>query len=155
MQELRLWYWLVKGSSWLLLGLLVVLAIAGGGALVSSLPSIPAIVKRFSEAIAAAEGFNVAGSIPQRNNNPGDIMSGGSYVVYNSITEGWQALYDQVHLMFFGGSKYYNPSMTISQVAYLYADGANDPSGAQNWAQNVANYLGVTPDATLNSLMGA
>ena len=142
----------MKASGWLVLAGLVVLAVAGGGILVNT---IPGIVKRFSDAIAAAEGFDVAGSRAQRNNNPGDIVSGGVFVVYSSITEGWQALYDQVYKMFCGGSSYYNPNMTIREVGFIYADGAHDPSGAQNWAQNVANYLGVSPDTTLNSLMGA
>ena len=147
----------MKGSLWLLLGLLVVLAIAGGGALMISIPpgEFPDIVKRFAQAIATAEGFFVNGSIPQKNNNPGDIMQGGQYVVYSAIADGWQALYAQVYKMFFGGSLYYNSGMTISQVAYYYADGGNDPSGAANWAQNVAKYLGVTPDTTLDSLKGA
>jgi hypothetical protein len=147
----------VKGSEWLILGVFVVLAIVGGGALVTSIPSEgwPSIVLRFSEAIATAEGFFVNGSRPQRKNNPGDIMSHGEYVVYSSIAEGWQALYALVYKMFYGGSLYYNPTMTISQVAYYYADGKDDPDGAANWAQNVANYMGVTPDTTLNSLMGA
>jgi hypothetical protein len=114
----------------------------------------PEIVRRFSQAIATAEGFFVNGSIPQKNNNPGDIMAHGHYVVYSSIEEGWQALYAQVYKMFYGGSMYYNPTMTISQVAFYYANGANDPTGAANWANNVADYMGVTPDTTLNELIG-
>jgi hypothetical protein len=146
----------VRGSEWLILGLLVVLALAGGSVLMTNIPpgGFPDIVRRFSEAIARAEGAFVEGSRPQRNNNPGDIMAHGQYVVYSSIDEGWQALYAQVYKMFYGGSLYYNPTMTISQVAYYYADGKDDPNGAANWAQNVSNYLGVTPDTTLNSLMG-
>ena len=116
---------------------------------------IPDIVRRFSDAIAQAEGFFVEGSRPQRNNNPGDIMHRGGFVVYGSIADGWQALYNQVHKMFYGGSLYYNPTMTIRQIGYIYADGASDPAGAENWAQNVADALGVSPDTTLNTLMGA
>lgn len=147
----------MKGSGWvvLLAGGLVLLALAAGGALVDIVPPIPDIVRRFSEAIATAEGFFVDGSLSQRNNNPGDIMAGGQFVAYKSISEGWQALYDQVYMMFYGGSSYYNPSMTIRQVGYLYADGQHDPTGAANWAQNVANVMGVSPDTTLNSLKGA
>ena len=147
----------MKASSWLLLGLLVVLAIAGGGALVTSIPpgGVSDIVKRFSEAIATAEGFFIDGSLSQKNNNPGDIMHRGQFVVYSSIAEGWEALYAQVYEMFYGGSLYYNSGMTISQVAYYYADGGHDPAGAANWAHNVANYLGVTTDTTLDSLKGA
>ena len=49
--------------------------------------------------------------------------------------------------MFYGGSQYYNSSMTIAEVGNLYANG--DP----NWAHNVAAALGVTTDTTLQSLM--
>lgn len=142
------WFWIIAGIG-------IIAAIGGGLAAVSNVPGIPDIVSRFANAIAKAEGFFVGGSRAQRNNNPGDIESGGQFVVYSSITEGWQALYDQVHKMFYGGSLYYNPTMTIRQVGFIYADGQNDPTGAANWAQNVADALGVSPDTTLNSLMGA
>lgn len=148
----------VKDSTfWLIVGGFTAVAIIGGKAFVNSLPpgTVPDVVQRFSNAIATAEGFFVDGSRPQRNNNPGDIMSGGQFVVYSSIADGWAALYDQVYRMFYGGSVYYNPAMTISQVAYYYANGSGDPTGAANWANNVASYLGVTPDTTLNTLMGA
>jgi hypothetical protein len=146
----------MKSSTVLLIaGAFVVLALLGGGAVVATLPpgTVPDIVQTFSNAIATAEGYFVAGSKPQRNNNPGDIMSGGQFVVYPTAETGWQALYNQVYLMFFGGSAIYNPSMTISQVAYHYADGLHDPVGAANWADNVAGFMGVSVDTTLQDLM--
>lgn len=142
---------------WLIIGGAAALAIMGGGLLTMTIPpdSVPDIVKRFANAIATAEGFFVNGSRPQRNNNPGDIMSNGQFVVYSTTEDGWSALYGQVYKMFYGGSAYYNPSMTISQVAYYYANGSGDPTGAANWANNVAGVMGVTPDTTLQTLMGA
>ena len=150
----------MKSSTLLLIaGGFIVLAILGGGLAVSSLPGgYPGFVTAFANAIATAEGFFVNGSRPQRNNNPGDIMSGGSFVVYNSISDGWNALYNQVSLMFTGGSSYYNPSMTIGQVAQVYVDGPNATGmspGATAWMNNVASVLGVSPGTTLATLMGA
>ena len=96
-----------------------------------------------ANAIAQAEGFNVAGSIAQRNNNPGNI--GGASNSYATLDEGWNALYNQINLMFSGPS-IYSPSMTLAEVGNKYANG--DP----NWAINVAATLGVTPDTTLTDL---
>lgn len=113
------------------------------------------IVTLFSEAIAYAEGFWKAGSTPQQKNNPGDLKSGGVIRTFASADDGWQALYTQVGLMFYGGSAYYNSSMSIAQIGWIYADGTHDPNGAANWAANVAGHLGVSSDTTLNDLMGA
>jgi hypothetical protein len=142
-------------ASTLLLVAVAVLALAGGAALVKALPpgTVPDIVQVFSNAIATAEGFFINGSRAQRNNNPGNIEAGGQFVVYGSTSDGWAALYHQVYLMFFGGSAIYNPAMTIAQVAYQYADGAHDPTGAANWAANVAAAMGVTTDTTLQTLI--
>lgn len=114
----------------------------------------PAYVRRFSSAIANAEGENKAGSVPQRQNNPGDLVGPGGIKTFPTVQAGWDALYKQVQMMFDGSSAYYDPTMSISDIAYLYANGANDPQGASNWASNVASYLGVTTDTTLEQLMG-
>ena len=145
----------MKGGQWLLLAVVAILALTGGGLLVSSLPagSVPPIVQQFADAIAQAEGFYVSGSVPNRKNNPGDIESSGQIIQYPTVNDGWQALYNQVYLMFYGGSAHYNPSMSITEVAWIYADGADDPVGAQNWASNVAQALGVTTDTTLQNLL--
>ena len=104
------------------------------------------LITSLSNAIAQAEGFNVSGSIPQRQNNPGDLTSGGVIATYPTAQDGWNALYAQVQSMFDGTSSYYNPGMTLAQVGNSYAGG--DP----NWANNVASALGVSPDTTLAQL---
>ena len=71
---------------------------------------------------------------------------------YGTADDGWNALYAQVNAMFQGTSGFYNPGMSINEVAYTYADGAHDPQGAANWANNVAATLGVTTDTTLSSI---
>jgi len=147
----------MKNSTlWLIVGLFVVLAVTGGAALTGALPGMPDIVTQFSNAIANAEGFNVSGSKAQKNNNPGNITvpGGGSFVVYDTIQDGWNALNNLVYSMFYGGSQYYNASMTISQIGYQYADGAHAPVAASNWVSNVASFMGVTTDTTLQQLMG-
>ena len=129
----------------LIAGAFVLLAIAGGGALMSGYPSY---VTRLSEAIATAEGYFVSGSQPNRKNNPGDIETGGIVNTYATTEAGWDALYRQVSMMFDGSSSHYNPGMTIEQIGYVYS-----PDGAENWIANVTGYLGVTRNTTLNDLM--
>ena len=84
------------------------------------------IVQKIAHAIAMAEGFFVSGSRSKRNNNPGDITaditgtatgSDGMFMVYGSASDGWNALYKQVQEMLDGTSSYYDPSMTISEIA--------------------------------------
>lgn len=163
----------MKPAYWLILGAFVLVALGGGAVVTNQLTSgngasgggsFPDFVMLFAEAIASAEGFFRSGSRPQRNNNPGDLTlafgqpttgKDGSFPIFATVDAGWTALYTQVNEMFFGGSAYYNPSMTIAQVGYTYANGANDPQGAANWAVNVASYLGVTSDTVLSDLMGA
>src|SRR5215471_15765462 len=52
------------------------------------------VVSRLSEAIARAEGFYVSGSIPQRQNNPGDLTAGGTIMTFATAADGWNALHD-------------------------------------------------------------
>lgn len=113
------------------------------------------IVSKIAQAIATAEGFHIQGSRPQRNNNPGDLTSSfgfqtsgqdGPFPVFQSVTNGWNALYMQVSDMLSGNSSYYNPGMTISQIGAAYAP--NQPQ----WANNVASALGVTTETVLGDI---
>ena len=137
-----------SGWVWVLVAGAIMLALGGGVALSMT---VSPLIQKFANAIANAEGFQVVGSIPNRNNNPGDITdpATGSFMSYATPDDGWNALYSQVSAMFSGTSRYYNPSMTISQVAQIYS-----PDGWLNWANNVASYLGVSTDTTLNDLQG-
>lgn len=131
----------------LLIGLLILI----GGASMSD----TSVIDKLTAAIANAEGANVEGSRPKRNNNPGNLTlditkraigRDGIYVIYNTFADGWDALHKQVSLMF-GGSSIYNPSMTIREVAEHYTTTQKD-----EWANNVASYLGVTHETRLNEL---
>jgi len=114
-----------------------------------------AVVSRLSDAIAFAEGYNVPGSRPRRNNNPGDLeqdVTGkavghdGPYMIYASPQDGLDALKHQVRLMF-KGSHIYSPSMTIAEVAHHYTT-----TDSSLWAHNVACRLGVSTDTRLSEL---
>lgn len=63
------------------------------------------------------------------------------------MAAGWDACYSQINLMNSGGSAYYTPDMTISEVGAVYAP-ASVP-GNSTWAANVAAALGVPPSTTL------
>src|SRR5579862_526367 len=93
-------------------------------------------------AIAQAEGFGIPGTKPTRQNNPGDISSGGGIATFPTVDAGWAALDNQLTLIANGASSYYSPDMTLAQIGAVWANG--DP----NWASNVANALGVSPDTT-------
>jgi hypothetical protein len=115
----------------------------------------------FAQAIAAAEGFGVAGSVPFRAHNPGDLSKGdlgdtGSYllaggtehiIVFPSDSDGWVALYAKLQNIVDGKSKVYNLGMTIREMGLKYSGG--DP----NWAVNVSNYLGVSEDIILGEVL--
>src|SRR5438128_636171 len=118
----------VSRDSWVWLGILglIVVSLSGGGFL--SITASP-IVQKIARAIAGAEGFFVRDSRPSRNHNPGNISSDitgtaigsdGSLMVYSTDQDGWDALYHQVSGMLSGTSAYYNPSMTISDIAQKY-----------------------------------
>jgi hypothetical protein len=131
----------------LLIGLLILI---GGASMADT-----SVIDKLAAAIANAEGANVEGSRPKRNNNPGNLTlditkrgigKDGIYVIYNTFADGLDALRKQVDLMF-GGSSIYNPSMTIREVAEHYTTTQKDA-----WANNVASYLGVTPGTRLDEL---
>src|ERR1700688_3838241 len=109
-----------ENSDWVIWVVIIgglLLTVGGGSALLLTLPGgssmASPIVTKISQAIAAAEGFNVAGSRPSRNNNPGDLTStfgfattgtDGMFPVFASVTDGWNALYMQVSDMLSGNS---------------------------------------------------
>jgi len=116
-------------------------------------------VQLLAKAIAAAEGFGIAGAIPTLANNPGDITDtgypgdtgqtlGGGIRVFDTVQDGWNALYDKIENWFSGNSTVYPASATLAQVGATYSNG--DP----NWATNVAAALDVDPSVTLAELAG-
>jgi hypothetical protein len=133
---------------------LVIVGLAGYFVLGDFLPIAPTNqVQAIAKAIARAEGFYVQGSIPQRANNPGDLKLGDKgygliddKTVFPSPGQGWNALYHEVQLILDNKSKYYNSGMTIAEVGQVYSGG--DP----NWAQNVADTLGVDTETPIGQV---
>jgi hypothetical protein len=138
----------------LLLGGLVV--VASMAVMKKVKPVQDAIVQKFAEAIAWAEGFYSIGSRPQRNHNPGDltrdltgtgVAKDGMYVVYATDADGWEALYKQVRMMFNNTSSIYNDAMNILEVARKYTT-----TDQEVWAANVAQRLGVPVGTPLSQI---
>lgn len=114
-----------------------------------------------ARAIARAEGANIAGSVPDRSNNPGDLGRGDEHgqqtlgissvhdtgegiIIFATKVGGWSALYDKLQNIANGQSSVYSPDMTWSEFASKYAA---DP----NWLANVTSILGVSPDSTFGA----
>lgn len=110
----------------------------------------PADVIAVANAIARAEGFYVAKSIPQVHNNPGDLENHlGQKIVFATEADGWGALYKQVELMISGRSKIYNPSMSWTTIGAHY-DGE---VGYMDWVNNICKELGVQSTQTLQQFV--
>lgn len=101
------------------------------------------------QAIALAEGAEIAGSNPDRLNNPGDISdgattygfenhSGSAITTFPDKPTGWNALYNKIKNAFVDRqSSVYSPDMTWQEFAQTYA------GDSENWMNNVTSQLGV------------
>jgi hypothetical protein len=116
------------------------------------------MLQAVAEAIARMEGFYVAGSLAQRNNNPGNLMYAGqagavpapatfgTFAKFSTVELGWQALYRQIQLDARRG-------LTLQQFFQKYAPaghGGNDPAG---YAQFVAARVGAKVSDPLASVI--
>jgi hypothetical protein len=111
-------------------------------------------------AIAFAEGADVAGSNPDRLNNPGDVSDG--YLTYggelhsgSAVTHfpnkgvGWQWLYDKITNIVAGKSVEYSANDTWNAFAQKYS------GDWKAWVANVTRTLNVAPTSTLNDYMNS
>jgi hypothetical protein len=100
-------------------------------------------------AVARAEGYNVAGSNPFRLNNPGDISdgaatygseshSGSSVTHFPDAATGWSWLRNKWVNIVGRGSSVYSPDMTWNQIAAIWA------GNSTAWSANVTRYLNVS-----------
>jgi len=116
-------------------------------------------LSNFAAAIGHAEGFFNAGTRPNRNNNPGDFIlappataytdkSDGTYAIFDSVADGWQALEDELDLIRRGVSHNYTKTMTFEQMAQKYS-----PDGWQNWAANVSSFLAAGPKEQIGAYL--
>lgn len=117
----------------------------------------PHIVMAIGCAIAFAEGFYRAGTVPRMYNNPGDLKHApDAYKIidkpvsgilhFDTLITGWGALYNQVHLMLDNESSVYNSSMTIEEVGKHWTATMGEQQG---WAISVAWFLRVPVDTRL------
>lgn len=111
-------------------------------------------------AIANAEGYGGAGSIPTLANNPGDLelgdlgygtmqAAGGQKItVFPNVAAGWMALENQISRIFSGRSRYYSPDESLQDFGVTYS------GGSQRYGANLANFLGLSPSSTLRQAQG-
>src|SRR5271170_6273040 len=108
------------------------------------------IALSLANAIALANGYNVTGSTPNNNNNPGNLKNGDvgfgvdsqGNTVYGTPEMGNIALQNQAAHALNGNSKTfsYNPNSTpLSTLGSVFAP------GDVVWIANVASSLGVNP----------
>ncbi len=96
-------------------------------------------------------------NVPQRNNNPGNVKSGGladalaigtdnqGHLVFSNPIDGFKALTLDLTAKVNGGSSHLPANPTIGQLAKVYAE---DP----NWGKSVAKLIGVPVDTPTQSI---
>jgi len=112
-------------------------------------------VQDLSHAIARAEGFYRAGTIPNRLHNPGDLRvvrryrypgqvgtDRRGYAIFRNDRAGFAALTHQINKIVNGDSAHYSVNMTVKELGRKYAE-----SGV--WARTVSRILGVEQGAYL------
>lgn len=127
---------------------------------------------RLAKAVAFAEGcidihenYHKL-SLPYRLNNPCDLkVSSSEYthhthpsgkLLFDSLGTGWNAGVFQMELMLTNRSHVYNNKMSIQDIANHYAkehSTEHDQTNANDWAKNVALFLGVQTTTTLLELL--
>jgi len=100
---------------------------------------------------------NTALNRPQRNNNPGNVKSGGvadqfatgtddqGHLVFDSPEDGFKALSMDLQAKLSGRSQHVGANPTIAELGKVYAE---DP----NWPNSVAKMLGVSPTTKTGSV---
>lgn len=93
-------------------------------------------------------------NIPTKNNNPGDLKnSSGNFQSFSSIPEGKAALYNDLTAKMTGTSNTgLNGDSSLIDFSKKYAP-SSDNNNSLQYAANLANKLGVSPDIKIGSLM--
>lgn len=108
---------------------------------------------KLAEAIAHQEGFYVAGSLPQRQNNPGDLRHapgethpGNPDAVgcFPDVATGWAALDRQLNL-------YGERNMTVQQMVEEYAPPSEN--NTQAYLDYVCQYVGCDPSTPVSAAL--
>ncbi|EFF6324781.1 TPA: lytic transglycosylase catalytic [Escherichia coli] len=116
----------------------------------------PGKVIRQGQSNGVVHGSNVQPDIPSggtladRNNNPGNIrpVSGKGFRFFESALEGWEAMKNQL-MRYFTGKTTGRALQTIQDIVSTWAP-AGDNNDPKKYAQDVAKWMGVSPNAILN-----
>ena len=125
------------------------------------LGDVSAFTSSLASSIARFEGYGVAGSVAQRNNNPGNLRAGpgqtgtdaNGYAIFPDAATGYAALDNQIDLnisrgltlnQFFAGEPGVYPG-------YAPSGDSNNPS---QYATTVAGWMGIDPNVPLTTLAG-
>lgn len=121
------------------------------------------LVSSMANAIAQFEGYNVPGSVAQRNNNPGNLRSGpgqtgidaNGYAVFPDSDTGFAALDSQISLNISRGltlQSFVGGGTTSAGTNYPgYAPSA-DNNNVSNYVNFLSSQLGIDPNTPLNQI---
>lgn len=89
-------------------------------------------------------------TLADRNNNPGNIrpVGGGGFRMFESALHGWSAMKNQL-MRYFTGKTTGRALQTVRDIVSTWAP-AGDNNDPQQYAKQVAGWMGVSPDAVLN-----
>lgn len=103
-------------------------------------------------AIGNFEGVNVANSLAQRNNNPGNLKYAGQsgaigqdangFAIFDTQSDGQAALLSQLNL-------YAGRGLTLSQALNIYAPSSEN--NTSNYIGYVSSQTGIDPNASLSN----
>lgn len=89
-------------------------------------------------------------TLPDRNNNPGNIrpVGGKGFRFFDSASRGWEAMKNQL-MRYFTGKTTGRALQTVQDIVSTWAP-AGDKNDPKKYAQDVAKWMGVSPNAVLN-----
>ncbi|EHE1281325.1 lytic transglycosylase catalytic [Salmonella enterica] len=116
----------------------------------------PGKVIRQGQSNGVVYGSNIQPDIPgggtlaDRNNNPGNIrpVGGNGFRFFESALQGWEAMKNQL-MRYFTGKTTGRALQTIQDIVSTWAP-AGDNNDPKKYAQDVAKWMGVSPNAVLN-----
>lgn len=111
-------------------------------------------MSKLAELIAQEEGYGRPGSLPTRNNNPGDLRHSphsdhtaeapDSIGKIDSVQNGWEDLERQLQL-------YADRNMTLRAAIYAFAP--PEENNSEQYLHFVCTGLGVSPDISMQEAM--